>query len=297
MLTAYPARRVLLLFTIALALAPVAQAGERFSLEAGVDFTTQYMFRGIFQEDQGFIGQPWVEAGVNLYSSDDAPINSIDFTVGLWNSIHDGPSTAAPGFSGDWYEADFYAGLTFGLPANFSFDVTYIRLGAPDLVGDDIFAQEWDFTVAYDDAELWNTDIPDFTGLQPYITVAVETDGASDGIGNGGDIYIELGIAPAFTLIEHDQYPVTLSIPLTLGFGDGYYEIATPTGIDDDAFGYFDAGLELSAPLAFMPAETGAWTLTVGMHVLALGDNTKAINDGDDPDVEVIGSVGISVAF
>ena len=40
----------------------------RVSVSIGFDVTTQYMFRGIFQDDQGFIIQPWGEVGFNLHA-------------------------------------------------------------------------------------------------------------------------------------------------------------------------------------------------------------------------------------
>ena len=45
---------------------------KRLTLTAGADFPTAYMFRGIFQEDEGFIFQPWVDLGIALYSGEGA---------------------------------------------------------------------------------------------------------------------------------------------------------------------------------------------------------------------------------
>jgi len=282
-----------------------AQEGEaagpntgKVSFSAGVDLTTQYMFRGIAQEDQGAIVQPWVELGFNLYEGD-GPISSVDLTVGLWNSLHDGPTSDSPFANGGWYECDFYAGVSLGLPANFSFDATYVHLGAPDVAGTSLFAQEWDFTLAYDDSSWWeNVKIPGFGGLQPYFMYVIETDGASDGFGNGGDSYFEFGFEPSMTLIESESMPITLSVPFTFGFGDGYYELDT-TGNghadDDDSFGYFDVGVVMSAPLSFIPADYGSWEVAAGVHFLFLGDNAETINGGDGS--EVIGTIGISMSY
>ena len=39
------------------------------SLGAGIDFSTSYFFRGIIQETEGFIAQPFLEGGISLYES------------------------------------------------------------------------------------------------------------------------------------------------------------------------------------------------------------------------------------
>ena len=72
------------------------------SLSAGFDVTTEYLFRGIFQEDQGAIVQPWFEIGVDLFKSD-GPIRSAALTFGLWNSLHSGPSGSGSGGPGGWW--------------------------------------------------------------------------------------------------------------------------------------------------------------------------------------------------
>ena len=61
------------------ALAQEEDAGplSRFSGSMGVDFTNAYIFRGIVQEDAGFIAQPWAELRYNLYSSETGPIRDI----------------------------------------------------------------------------------------------------------------------------------------------------------------------------------------------------------------------------
>lgn len=100
----------LALISAALAAVPVVAqeqgAPEKFvSGSMGVDFTTAYFFRGIVQENQGVISQPWVELGYNLHSADEG-LKSVDLVFGVWNSLHDGPTGGAGGI---WYESDFYA--------------------------------------------------------------------------------------------------------------------------------------------------------------------------------------------
>src|SRR5262245_9727613 len=70
------------------------------TLTAGMDVASAYMFRGIFQEDSGFIGQPWIDAALTVYSGKGA-LSAITLNGGNWDSSHSGPT-------GTWYESDYY---------------------------------------------------------------------------------------------------------------------------------------------------------------------------------------------
>lgn len=89
----------------------------RIGLSMGVDWTTHYFFRGILQEDQDYIIQPYGDVTFKLLEGEGA-LTNIGLTMGLWNSLHGGPSGVGGAASVDpkiWYEADFYAklGATF----------------------------------------------------------------------------------------------------------------------------------------------------------------------------------------
>ena len=60
----------------------------RFSGSTGVDFTNAYIFRGIVQEDEGFIGQPWAEIDYNVYSSETGFLRDVTIGGGVWSSFH-----------------------------------------------------------------------------------------------------------------------------------------------------------------------------------------------------------------
>ena len=93
--------------------APDPPAPKPVTLTVGMDFPSAYMFRGLFQEDSGFIGQPFVDVGIAAYSGDGA-VKSVTINAGIWNSFHSGPSGS--GNDDDrsaWYEADFYGAVTF----------------------------------------------------------------------------------------------------------------------------------------------------------------------------------------
>lgn len=263
---------------------PVAVNNGSVSLNLGVDWTTEYWFRGIGQQNEGIIVQPYADVTLNLIK--EGPI-TIDGYVGTWNSLHD----QNPGDM--FYEADYFAGLSFGLPGNFSFDTSYIVLYNPS--GGGIFAEEVDLGLSYDDTEL--AERLGLPVLAPYALVGIETDGGSDAGTNKGT-YLEIGIEPSFTVLESETHPVSLAIPLKVGMSiEDYYENTTG---DDDTFGYFDAGLVLSMPIGCIPAEYGLWTASAGVHFLFLGDTAQDISSafgtGDD-ELNIFTTVGLSMSY
>ena len=273
--------------------------GEALSVSAGVDFATQYFFRGIFQENQGSIVQPWAELGVNLFEGEDT-INSIDLSVGIWNSIHSGPS-GADNFGGglssptSWYEADFYAGLSVAFAEKFEFGFTYTNYTSPNSAFTDV--EDIAFSLGFDDADCWgDTGIPGFEGLQPSVTLLFEVDGQADGGVHDGT-YFQFDIEPSMLLVDNDDLQITFSVPFTLGLSlDDYYEDGTGS---DDTFGYVDLGFKFSMPLDFIPPAYGEWSAHAGVHVLFLGDSLETISmgAGDGDSTEVYGLFGIDVAF
>jgi hypothetical protein len=66
------------IFTVAPARAESPNKGL-VSLSVGSDFTTAYFFRGILQERDGFIWQPYGELGFNLFTADEeeAKVNPV----------------------------------------------------------------------------------------------------------------------------------------------------------------------------------------------------------------------------
>lgn len=269
------------------AAAPVAEESSlSLSVSLGVDFTTQYWFRGIFQENQGLIAQPWAEIGLGFFESEEGPINSLTAIVGTWNSLHGGPSGEDGSFDDPelWYEADVYGGVAVGLFDDFTFTVLFTNYDSPN----DAFTttQDLTFKLAYDDSELLGA-----FALSPYVAIATETHGGADGT-SGEGVYLEFGIAPSFVIVEDENYPITLSLPVTLGLSlDDYYQDGSGA---DETFGYLDMGAELALPMSFMPEGFGEWTMTFGVHYIRTGENTR--DDSGDRD-NVYGVIGVSAAF
>jgi hypothetical protein len=255
------------------------------SVGVGVEFPTAYFFRGILQEDRGFIAQPFLEGNIKVYEGD-GPLNSVSAKLGFWNSFQ----SQSPGVPSDptgWYEADLYGGLTFGLFDQLQAGVIYTAYISPNNSFGTV--QEIAFKIAYDDSKLLGP-----FALSPSVLIAVELDGQADAHpGHDEGIYLQLGIQPGFKLFEDAKYPISVTFPMTLGLGfDDYYEFNTG---NNSTFGYFDLGLIASVPLSFIPATYGTWEVHAGVHFLFLGDNLETVNNGDA--FQAVGTFGISMVY
>ena len=258
--------------------APEEPATKRVTTTAGFDFASAYMFRGIYQEDSGVIVPPFVDVGVLAYEGDGA-LKSVNVNGGIWNSLHSGPSGNS-GKGSPWYEADYYAGVTFGF-GKWKPGALFTSYTSPN----DAFrtVHEIAGVLAYDDS---GSAFP----LSPKMILAFELDGQADG-GEKQGTYLELGVRPVVKIIDAAKYPLSLAVPVKLGLSlRDYYE--GPTG--SNSFGYFDTGLIASVPLAFMPART-AWEVHGGVDILWLGDNLRLLNGSDR--VKPVGILGLSVAY
>lgn len=257
-------------------------------IDVGVDVTTHYYFRGALQEDQGLIVQPWGELGISVFDEGEGPVQSLGFYAGIWTSFHEEQTGAMTDADGpdSWYEADLYFGASVGLPANFSAELAYIAYTSPNDAWDTI--EEIDLGLAYDDSALWSD-----TGfsLSPSAMLAFEIDNTL--LGSDEGIFLGLGVEPGFALLDSEDYPLTLAVPVTVGLGlDNYYEDAND---DNETFGYASVKPTVSTPLAFMPSEYGQWTLSAAVELLYLGDTNEALNNGDE--FEAVGSLGLSLSY
>lgn len=254
----------------------------------GVDLTNQYFFRGILQENQGIIVQPWAEVGYDLYESDDA-VRDLDLKFGLWNSLHEGP-TGSGGGADMWYESAFYTDVGMQFRDRWQFNARYTAYDSPN--GSFATVQELSFRAAFADDKEPLIGIFE-SGLRPHLLLAIELDNGRDA-GNDEGIYLELGIEPQVQLLEEDaSFPLKLSVPATFGLSlMDYYEDA---GGNDDFFGYFDVGGELSTPMKFMPERLGKWDAMLALHWLLLGDNLEGFNNGDTTDLVL--SIGMATTF
>jgi hypothetical protein len=274
--------------------APAAAAQEakgpntgRIALSAGVDFPTDYYFRGIVQETSDYIIQPYGDLTFKLW--DGIPtFGNLALTIGTWNSLHGGP-TGIEGPNADpkvWYESDFYTKVGWTMFEDLSAGVIYTAYMSPN----DFFTttQELALSLGFNDSKLLGP-----FALNPSLLLAFEVKGQADA-GDDKGVYLQLGLAPSYTFNAGSTYPVTLSVPLLVGLSvDDYYEFGTG---DDSTFGYFQGGVGLSMPLAFIPASFGSWQIKTGVNVLQLGGNLRDVNKDRDS-TEIIGTVGIAFTY
>ena len=246
------------------------------SVAAGIDFSNAYYFRGIIQETEGFIAQPFLEAGITLFEGDGG-LQSVSVASGLWNSLHSGPSGSdGPGDPAMWYETDYYASLGLGFAEGWSADLTYTAYMSPN--GTFGTVRELSTGIAYED-EL---------GLAPYANFAFELDGQADGGSNEGT-YFEFGVGPGIDLPDS---PISLSFPVAIGLSlSDYYE----TGDTSDSFGFFQFGLAAGIPLP-TPPEYGSWDLSIGANFITFGDALKSLNGADDG-FEPVVVIGLSLGY
>lgn len=247
-----------------------ATAPRRAAVAATLDVASAYMFRGIYQEDRGFIAQPLADLAVTVMTGD-GTLKSVVASLGSWSSVHSGPTSS-------WYERDLYAGATFTL-GRWKPGALYTSYTSPN----DRFGtvHELAFSLAYDDSA---SRVP----LSPKVLVAFELYGQADGGAHEGT-YLELSARPVFIVIDAAA-PLSLAIPVKVGLSlRDYYE-----GVrGSDTFGYIDIGIVASVPLPFMSG--GAWDLHGGVDVLFFGNALEALNGGTA--VKPVAVLGLGVVF
>lgn len=263
--------------------ADAAEAPDRrISATLGLDVANAYYFRGIIQENDGVIIQPWFDVSATLVDRDTW---AFGLTAGLWNSVHSDDGTAGDPNLSNWYEADLYVGAVF-TAGKFDFGAIYTWYTSPS----DAFTTVEDISLffSFDDSD---SGLLFGVPIAPSVTLAFETDNAADGGQEG--IFLELGIEPG---IDFDnavgEQTLTLSFPVAVGLSlDDYYEDGTGS---DETFGYGQVGAVATLPLPGDGA-LGDWSWSVGVKALFLGSHTQQYNTGDD--TEVIAFTGLEISF
>jgi hypothetical protein len=274
--------------------------------DGGVEFVSTYYSRGILQGPQGkagFDAQPYADLYFKLYEDDKAELlNKVQLQLSFWSNIASDPNPGAKPLGGpvnhgieNWTEFDWMPGISFVLAKNFTLTVSYFEFDYPSQAGSP--QRSINSTLAYNDADLLG-----MWALNPHVTFLQELTGNNNsggghvGLGAAGASlgqYYEVGIAPSFTFLKSSKYPITLTLPVTVGLGsNGFYG----TG-----FGYASAGGNFSVPLAFIPSSFGSWTANAGGTYYYLGKGTAKANgqysnSGIDCDAGVA-SVGIGLTF
>ena len=256
------------------------------TLTGSIDFVNQYMFRGFRQNSSGIAIWPAMDLGISAYSGEGG-LKSASINFGTWNSLHTG-DTGQDGPSGKlWYESDFYATLGLGFGGGTSFSTTYTAYTSPN--NGFTTVKEIMFKFAVDDSGKLGK-----AAVKPYIAVAREFDaepgrGQADGGENAGT-YVEIGFAPGYSASK-----ASIAFPIKVGLsGSNYYELATPTGFEDNKFGYFSIAGIVTVPLGGT-SSFGAWNIHGGVEYQKLGTTTEFFNGGESN--QVIGSFGIGFSY
>lgn len=244
--------------------------------DLGVNFVSEYVYRGVALENQGLITQPYLDLYFSLYKGDGF-VNSVSLNLGLWSSLHS--------HKNHWYELDATAGISVGFAKNFTLTTSFVTATSPD----DAFEtfNTVDARLAYDDSDLLGA-----FALHPHALVSFDVNGTNaliSGGGSGEGIYYELGVAPSVALVKDGAYPVTLTLPINVGLGN-----ANVYG--GDTFGYVSAGANVAVGLGFVPACYGTWTFNAGATYYHLGNQARANSEGTDDD-HVVFSGGLGLAF
>jgi hypothetical protein len=248
--------------------------------DIGVNFVSEYISRGLVLENQGVIAQPFTDLYFKLYSGEGF-INKVSLNLGLWSSLHShfqSNGIAKGGTTSAWYEFDYTVGLAVTFAKNFTLTTSYFEFDSPS----DNFnpARSINVNLAYDD-----TDLLGAFALHPHATVLFEVEGAA-GLQSDG-IYYEVGIAPGFSPIAG----LTITLPVTAGFGDDNFYAG-------DTFGYIAAGVNISAPLPFVPECFGTWTVNAGYtYTYLASDNLQNIAGSNGDENQHVFQGGIVVAF
>jgi hypothetical protein len=255
---------------------------SRFSGVIQLDTTNAYFFRGILQEREGIIFEPWTELYYNLYSSEDGFLRDVTIGGGMWMSWQSERTLATE--DPQWlYETDYYPLLSLGFANNLTLTTVYYFYTSPN--GAFSTTQELNFKLAWDDSDAFGK-----WAMAPWVNVAIEMENTSFGADRGTGL--QLGVAPTLYTAENDAF--TLTAPVEAGFSiEDYYENADGSG--NHFFGYASVGLLASIPLTFMPEGAGEWSLGLGAKYFIFNEILENANRGKS--TYPVGTLSLGVAF
>lgn len=257
--------------------APVVTAPKTdtaISGDAGVNFVSAYFTRGIMQENQGVIAQPYADLFITLYE-DSGILTKVAAQMSVWTSIQSHyPLPPITLKNPSWYEFDTMPGLAFTFAKSLTLTVSYFEFDSPA----DAFSASRNLNVnlAYDDSGLLGK-----FAVHPHFTYLRELQGAAGLKGPRGN-YFEAGIAPAAPAFG----PVTVSLPTTAGFGsNGFY-----AGTD---FGYLSVGPNIAVALP-VPERFGTWTFSTSATYYHLVGAVAGADLGRHNDWVFSGGLGLT---
>ena len=214
-----------------------------------------------------------------LLSDSEGFLRDISLTAGTTNNF--APETR-PRSDDWWYESDNYIALAARFRGGWLAGLTYTVFSVPNDIAETV--DELAFAVSYTGDTLIGK-------LSPQLKIiARPTDEPEDPEG----ILTQLVVTPSVKVREGTDYPITFSVPLTLGIGfDDYYGRGTDTSI------YGAISPTASVPLAFIPSDFGNWTFSVGADVWIREDDIAeaAPKLSDDDTIVTRGRAAISFVY
>jgi len=238
---------------------------------AAVSFKTAYVTpRGLVVENQGLVIQPIV--GLVLPVGDVGIFKNAAIVSGIWNCITTNQNDTNVG---GWNEMDFFLSFNATVADKFGTSLTYGAWNFPQsTVNKPSTEHNLDLKISYDDSGLWGKS---GFSINPYVDLWWAISGSSTVVlGAQGDTgYVELGIAPAFTVTPAKEYPIKLTFPTYFSVGpEEYWGDEESGGTPDGNFGVFSTSINASMPLACIPSKYGFWHVDAGVsYFYLINDN------------------------
>ncbi|MGN6627806.1 MAG: hypothetical protein ACTHLN_14405 [Tepidisphaeraceae bacterium] len=223
--------------------ATTAPAPKKISFSGGFDFSSHFVSFGGDVWGGGYDASPFSPKSV-MFAHGTVTANLTDAAavfVNVWSDLND--NVHSP-IGGPIQEIDLNVGATYTL-GNFTFGATYAYWqfggGAEKAI---------EGSITYADKDTF------FTGfsINPSVLAHYRFDTEGD-LNEHNACVIQFGINPTYTFFTDSQYPLTVSVPMQAGYFTDPYQGGKGAG-----FGYLDTGVSATVPLAFIPAEYGAWS-------------------------------------
>lgn len=254
---------------------PAPAPPPRITVTSGLDATSSYMFRGIYQEDRGLVAPAFLDVRIPLYRGQ-GRVSAVRANVGTWDSFHSGP-TGAEGHDSAWYEADYYASVT-ATAGRWSPGAIFTLVTSPNHAFNTVY--ELGASVEFDDSD---RRVP----LAPRAFVVMELAGQMDA-GRVPGRYAEVSIKPVRPLGRWKAATFTLAVPAKAGASvRGYYE----SGVNGSPY-FASAGVVPSMSVAGSRVSV---EFHAGLELMRLGTAPSAFNAGRRS--KPIVTVGASVTY
>lgn len=247
--------------------------------DIGLNVVTSYYYHGAIQQNHSASFQPYADINFKAFEGDGF-LNKATINFGIWNSLTNPKTSTSPTGNGKWknpkawVESDFTPGvsLTFGkVTLTESYQFMFFPNNSVTETSESIVSK-----LAFDDSDLLGA-----LALHPTLTHQHEISGkAANGPAERKGNYWEAAVAPSIA-----AGPVTVTAPVTLGFGSSKYYLK-------DGYAYVSAGVNLGYALP-ISKQFGVWTANLGGTYYNL--NKSAV--GGNADNDVVGNIGLGVAF